>query len=476
MPKSGFFTLVPPRVQFEGFWATIKRRNRWLIKLRFGAVALLCALIVAIEALENSLNGFSLDTTPHWIIAGGILGYNLVFRRVWNRLDTYKKFHSMHLSLLQICFDLAALMLFIYFTGGVETPLFLFFIFHTILGALFLPAPIIFLIFTCVVGCALAASLLELNGAIPHHAVQGLLPFTLYDNPVYVAVFFTLFAVSIFLSIYLTNSVARELYERHRDQWMINRRLEEVEVAKTKYVMSVVHDLKTPIAAVITYVNMLLDGTLGEMNPLQKRPLERSRIRLTNAIAIINDILQIAYIKIDKDKLDIQAINLILFLRETSEEYFDLARSKELIYEIENLTQREIFVNCEPKLLKLALSNLISNAIKYTEEGGRVSVSAASEAGRVVLIFADTGIGIPQAEISKVFDDFYRSTISKKKGIEGTGLGMSIVKQIIERFGGTIKIVSPSHISPSEDKPGTDVIVDLPAALVAAAQPETSRT
>ena len=115
----------------------------------------------------------------------------------------------------------------------------------------------------------------------------------------------------------------------------------------------------------------------------------------------------------------------------------------------------------EPKLLKLALSNLISNAFKYTNQDGKVEVRILDNQNLLTIIIADSGIGIPKKDIDRIFNDFYRSSVSKKLAIEGTGLGLSIVNNIIKKFGGSARVESPSYLFKDEKNPGTQFIVDF---------------
>jgi signal transduction histidine kinase len=463
--KDSIFTLAPERVQFDQFWIEIRKRNRWLIMLRYGAVAMLASLIIGLMILQNHSGNFRIDTEPLWLIAASILLYNIVFHRIWivfPKVKRSKRVHSLHFSFAQICADFIALMLFIYFTGGIETPLFGFFIFHVIIGSLFLPGLIMAIIATVMLGITLTGALLELWGVIPHHGVQLLMNEPLYNNPYYLAIFFVLFAIMIYLSIYLANSIARQLYRRERALTQAYDELEEAERSKSKYVMSVVHDLKTPIAAVLTYLNMLLEGTLGELKKEHRRPLQRSKSRLTAAIDTINDVLYISQLKLDIDEGEREIIKIADIMEEIHADTRVLLNSKDIIYNYDDRTDGQDMIKGEPWLMKLALSNIISNAIKYTPDGGRIEVIVEQYEHSICIIIADSGIGIPEAEQNKIFQDFYRSSISKKKGVEGTGLGMSIVREIVHRHNGTVTVNSPSRLDSGDEMPGSEFILTFP--------------
>lgn len=470
-----FLKLVPERVKFDQFWVEIRKRNRWLILLRYGAVFMLTALIVGILILQNIFPKFYINTLPLWIIAGSILIYNILFHLLWHYLSKKRKwylqkksefidrgFHSLHFSLLQICFDLIALLLFIYYTGGVETPLFVFFIFHIIIGSLFLPGEIIAILVTFVLGISITGSLLELNGIIPHYAISGYLDTPLYNNEVYLMFFFVTFAIALYLSVYLANSIAKTLYQRERLLTAAYDELEDAEKSKSRYVQAVVHDLKTPIAATLTYIDMILEGNLGEVPRPILRPIERSKIRLSNAIQTINDILHISQVKLESGIQNITKVNLIEIFDEIHKEILFLIENKGIVYSFITQEEEELNIISDPKLLKLALSNLLSNAYKYTESGGKIQITLNETRENLIISIADTGIGIPENELSKIFNAFYRTSLSKSKGIEGSGLGLSMVNEIVAKFNGKIEVKSPSYLSISKERPGTEFIITLP--------------
>jgi two-component system phosphate regulon sensor histidine kinase PhoR len=105
---------------------------------------------------------------------------------------------------------------------------------------------------------------------------------------------------------------------------------------------------------------------------------------------------------------------------------------------------------------------LVSNAYKYTEDNGIVEVKVDDKKEFVAITVADNGIGIPQAEIDKIFNDFYRTSISKKKDIEGTRLGLSLVKKIVEKYDGKITVQSPSYLKTDDKRIGTQFTLIFP--------------
>jgi two-component system phosphate regulon sensor histidine kinase PhoR len=135
--------------------------------------------------------------------------------------------------------------------------------------------------------------------------------------------------------------------------------------------------------------------------------------------------------------------------------------SKGIDYSFESDTKEDIYIQSDAKLMKLALANLITNAYKYTEPGGKIEVDIHDTKDSVIISVADNGIGIPDKEKDKIFQDFYRTSISKQKGIEGSGLGMSVVLHYIKSMNGNITVESPSRLKDGDARPGTDFILTL---------------
>lgn len=463
---SDVFSLLPERVQYENFWKEIRKRNLWFIQLRYLAVLLLFFLIIGTELLRKFLPNFEANRIALLLTWIGILTYNLIFHYLWKifpEISKKIKVHSLHFSLIQICFDLASLSILVYFTGSVESPLSTFFVFHTIIGSLLLPGTVVILLMTVVILINASISVGEFYNILPHHQISGLIEHSLYKNENYLLVYYFTFSVVVYVSIYLANSIAKVLYERERSLTIALMELEEAEKNKSKYVLNVVHDLKSPISASLTWIDILLEGKTYSVPEYLLHPLQRIQQRLNGAILMINDILTISKVKMMNKLEQVKNIKLISLINEIYLDFKILFSTKNIEFWI-NSPADEIEIYSDPKLLRLALSNLISNAQKYTEEKGIVEVKIGDLGNEIEISIADNGIGIPKKEIDKIFEEFYRSSISKEKGIEGTGLGLALVKETITRLKGTILINSPSYLG-SQDCPGTQVVILIPKNL-----------
>lgn len=459
---SKLFTLVPERIKFDSFWIEIRKRNKWLIHLRYLAVILLLCFVAGSKIIQNYVPDISLPYTKILLLTGLIFCYNLLFHYLWTifpKISQKVKVHSLHFSLIQIVSDFIVLIFLIYFTGGVESPFNTFFVFHLIIGSLLLPGPIISLIMTMTLITLICGSLLEYYQIIPHNQIAGIVKTPLYNDPSYLIVFFSTFTIVVFVSIYLANSISKVLYEREKQLFEAYKELEEAERRKSKYVMTVVHDLKTPVSAALTWVDLIANKSIGEIPEYLLEPISRIKNRLRNALDLISGILEITQVRLS-DEVKKENVEINKFIQELYNKHRILILSKNLEYRVKTNSEN-IFISTDEKLLNLALSNIISNAIKYTEPNGVIEVKVTETDKVVEISIADNGIGIPEDDLPKIFQEFYRSSISRAKNIEGTGLGMALVKEIITRLGGEISIYSPSYLA-SENRRGTQVLIKLP--------------
>jgi two-component system NtrC family sensor kinase len=213
--------------------------------------------------------------------------------------------------------------------------------------------------------------------------------------------------------------------------------LKELDRIKSDFVNTVSHDLRSPLTAILGYVELI--DRVGPINEQQKEFIRRVQISVQNITALINDLLDLGRIEAGFDaRKEIVPFSAIIHyavdgLRSRAED-----KSQELILDIpENMP--EVLGN--PTRLRQMLSNLISNAIKYTPEKGQVTVHSHAEGEQIILQVIDTGPGIPSSDQQYIFDKFYRGS-NIPPDMPGTGLGLAIVKSIVENHLGRIWVDS----------------------------------
>ena len=236
-----------------------------------------------------------------------------------------------------------------------------------------------------------------------------------------------------------------------------NERLRELDQLKDEFVSLVSHELRTPLTSIRGYIELLLED-LEPSETGRRRYLEVVERNSHRLLELVNDLLFLAQVEAGKLAIERRPVDLGLVVDECVEASAPVADSKGIVL--------AAHVGRVPKLdgdrarLAQMLDNLVSNALKFTPEGGSVVLSASNGGDRVRVEVADTGIGIPRDEIGQLFSRFYRASTATRRAIPGTGLGLVIARAIVERHDGTISLES------REDE-GTRVTVSLPVRQVA---------
>ena len=234
-----------------------------------------------------------------------------------------------------------------------------------------------------------------------------------------------------------------------------NKMVEElgsVETLKTDFVSNVSHEMKTPIAVIKNYAELLQmknasDGEKAEY----ARNIEEAAGHLS---ALISNILKLNKLENQRIDPEIESYDLCGQLEECILQYEELWDEKELELEVD--MEEKAVIQADPSLMELVWNNLLSNAIKFTEQGGKVTVRQATEAEYVEVSVSDTGCGMSKESIRHIFDKFYQGDTSHSK--EGNGLGLALVKRILVLMNGDIQVVS-------QEGKGSTFTVKLPRRM-----------
>lgn len=451
-------------IDFEQLWTLISTRNRWFINVRYFVVASFALFVLFMQHV------FKVSFTSEQLWAFTVISVALFLINVFYNYIAYsgivkndsEGFNQLHFAFNQIVVDLLAIALITYYTGGIESPFYLFFVFHMIIGSMILPNYVVYTLSGIVISYISVLSYFEFNGHLAHYAFGNLHSIPLYTNERYIVIYVTAFTIMMFVSVFLANNISRAHFMRSQQLKLTLNRLKLAEKTKMKYTMGIVHEIKSPIVGAQSNLDLVLKGFTGDVNPASVEKINRARIRTDEAIAIINDILKISKLKL-LDSLNKEDVNIIKFVEDTIAKKDSQILSMEVATKISDKRKEKLPVRIDPALFELVFSNLIGNSIKYNTHGGNIEVIiSTNENGEVEIVVADDGMGIPDDDKHKMFQDFYRSSNAKKKGIEGTGLGLSVVKEIVEQHDGTITFNSPSRLT-KEGRRGTEFILTLPA-------------
>lgn len=215
------------------------------------------------------------------------------------------------------------------------------------------------------------------------------------------------------------------------------------------------HQFRTPLTIMNWYAEALLSEGQGRLSSQQKKYLNKVYQASQRLVELVNDFLNASKIESDNFKGKPEVINLLTIADNVFEELWPQIRDKKL--KIKRYYDRTLFlVYIDPKIARMIFQNLLSNAVKYTPQKGRVQLLIRNQGGQVLIRVSDSGCGIPKDEQVKIFSKFFRATNARKEVANGLGLGLYLVKLIVEQTNGQIWFES-------EENKGTVFYVTLPS-------------
>ncbi|ABS28644.1 cell wall metabolism sensor histidine kinase WalK [Anaeromyxobacter sp. Fw109-5] len=233
----------------------------------------------------------------------------------------------------------------------------------------------------------------------------------------------------------------RELQEKNRELEDSYAKLKELDRLKSNFLATMSHELRTPLTSVIGYSEMMLEGLGGPLTAEQREYLGIIMEKGENLLQLITSILDISKIEAGRVRLVLSDVDATQIMRDAIATVLPLARKKGLKVACDAGAMPR--VQADRDKLRQCLVNLCSNAVKFTPAGGTIAVSAEALPGdRLAIHVADTGIGIGEEHLGKVFDVFYQVDGSSTREYGGAGLGLAIVKSFVEAHGGEVGVRS----------------------------------
>ncbi len=210
--------------------------------------------------------------------------------------------------------------------------------------------------------------------------------------------------------------------------------------AKSDFLARMSHELRTPLAAIMGYGELLSDGITGPINEEQKRQLGRIRSSANHLLSIIDEILTLARMEAGKEKVEIRDVDIPELMDSVASMAEPLASAKGLSFKVE-IDPPDLSMKTDPVKLRQVLLNLLSNAVKYTDNGGITVRSEASD-GVVNFLVTDTGVGVGEEHLEKIFEPFWQVEHTTTRRAGGTGLGLAVTRQFVDLLSGRIEVIS----------------------------------
>ncbi len=452
---------------------------RWLrqyVRLRWLAVgAVLVGTLVARFVLDVGV-----PLLPLMSVTAVIALYNVVFG-IWQQRSLAPSndratmlSQGRRFAFAQVVADLIALTVLLHFVGGIETPFFMFYLFHVGFGSIMLGRRDAYTVTALAIGLFALLVGAEFLGWLPHVHMEGLVPSELYQEGVYVTAVMVSFVATLVVSTAGATAIVAEL----RHQWEQRALAKEQELEATAEKLAELdrmrafflglasHDLKTPLAVVANYLQTILDGFVGQVNEKQRRWLERANARVLELVRLIDDFLDVSQLDPERilDEMEEMAFALISdTVQRSVDDVRTRAEEKDVALRVE--LPRELPPVCAaPRRLQQVVTNLLDNAVKFSPRQGETILEVRQEGNGIRVDVMDTGPGIPTLYLPHIFEDYFRAR--RKEFVPGAGLGLSTARKIVEVHGGEIWVESPCFEDDEDCKYGSRFSFTLPGCQV----------
>jgi two-component system sensor histidine kinase/response regulator len=246
----------------------------------------------------------------------------------------------------------------------------------------------------------------------------------------------------------------RKAARHHILRWQARKLAQEKRQVRFQFLSVLVHELKAPLAAVEGYLRLLQEGAAGDP-ATTARVIDRSLVRLDGMRKLIMDLLDLTRIESGQKLREMVAVDVVEVARAAIETAQPAAQQRAITLELH--AAAPVAFQADRGEIEIMLNNLVSNAVKYNRDGGRVDVTLSGGVDGVTMAVKDTGIGMTKEETAKLFGEFVRIKNAKTRNIMGSGLGLSILRKLANMYGGEVSVESQPDV-------GTTFTVRLPAS------------
>ncbi len=414
----------------------------WLVKIRWVFISL---LVVATFSASNIFH-IAIEDFTLYGIAIGIALENLISLFILKRAKS-KDANSItrivrRVINFQITADLIFLIIIIHFTGGIENPVYIFFVFHMVISGIMLSRNDSYLQTTFALCLIWLLAILEYFGIIRHYDfwLSESLKVSLYNNMFHIVQTLTIFSIASFMLVYIVYYIVGLLRKQEREYRKANKLLEQHDKIKDEYIQRVTHNIKGHISVIQTNLAILTDNMLGPVEPKQLEFIEIAFKRSVKLTDFVNDLLKLTQMRLSEN-METEVFSLKELALSLFESMRKNAEDKKIDYQL-NIDAGVDKIKSNPVPIEEIIQNLLGNAIKYTPENGKVEMNIRDKGDTVLIEVTDTGIGIPEDDQKRLFSEFFRASNARKLIKDGNGLGLALVKYIAKRYGGDITFTS----------------------------------
>lgn len=238
---------------------------------------------------------------------------------------------------------------------------------------------------------------------------------------------------------------AQMLVRRDIELARANDQLRALGEQKSRFISVAAHQLRTPLSAIRWSLGYLLSGRVGSFTEEQETLLRQSLDSTIRLVSLVNDLLGVDRLESGRVQYTFGPVDLHDVIQSVLLDIGPNAVKKKVSVEFVNELKRDAFACADVHQVRLVVQNLLENAIKYTEAGGTVTVRLSHDGNTLSTSIADTGIGVPKDQQADIFKQFFRARNAVKVVTDGSGLGLYLTKETIERMGGSITFTSEEY-------------------------------
>ncbi len=298
---------------------------------------------------------------------------------------------------------------------------------------------VIFIYVSALVSLFIAVSLAEFYQLIPHFSLNIATISSSYYDLVFVRAIGL--CSTLIITAYLINSIKIRIEERGKKVEVELSHYKSLDKVKSNFILQVTHELRGPLAALKGYHEMILKEITGKIEPRTRETLQRADRRTENLLTIIDEMIDFAYMKSEEEvRYDKADIRLKAIIDYDIDLFANRARQRNI--QFVSSCPKDLTILANRDLLNIILSNLITNALRYSQAGKTITINAMEDNNRIHILVKDEGMGIKPEELPSIFEEFYRSQRAREIEKDGTGLGLPIVKRAVEVLNGKITVYS----------------------------------
>ncbi|MBN1918741.1 MAG: hypothetical protein JW889_12610 [Verrucomicrobia bacterium] len=426
-------------------------RTRWLVRVRWFVV-----LLMGVGAALSWLLRLAYPAVPLFLVAGFVAVYNVVLSvgtrwAVDRRPDLQRVYRFIN---IQIATDFIALLVWVHYTGGPTSPFLPFFVFHLVICGLLVSLRMMLVHAAWVFLALIAMGVAEANHWLQHWSALDPGAADPMESRTYLLSVAAVIVITFVTISVLVGGIARRLRRREieldetrrqleghaHEVELAHCRLEELDRERNAFFRLVSHQLRSPLASIQTVLKLVTGGYVEDTEKTAEL-VSRAEVQSQHMLALINDMLSLTRLKEMADTEKTEAISLGPLIADVVEEAQTAAQHKEVTLTADIDPDLPSITGARNQVLQL-FASLVQNAVKYTPEGGTVTVTAEYGRDEARIAVKDTGIGIAPEDQPKIFDEFYRAANARLYEAVGTGLGLCIARKVAQDLGGRIEVES----------------------------------